>query len=191
MSFFSAFKPILLDLVSTIAFLVLFWITRDIFIATGVAIAAAIVRVGYLRLRREPIGPLLWLSVGLVIVFGTTTLITHNPRYIMIKPTLVFFTVGIAMLTTNWLPPYLPVIVKEHVSDRTLTQVCRLWALAMFTLGFANIAAALLLTPTIWSIYMATVPITVGIVASWATYALFHFIVERATRRAKLPAPAV
>lgn len=187
MFFFSAFKPIVLDLISTIAFLVLFWITGNIFIATGVAIAAAVARVGYLKLRGDPIGPLLWLSLGLVIVFGGTTLVTHNPRFIMMKPTLVFFTVGFVMLTTDWLPPYLPAIIKEHVSRRTLTHVCRLWALAMFLLGIANIGAALLFTTKIWSIYMATVPTAVEIMAFAGTYMLFRLIVSRGMR-AKLAA---
>jgi intracellular septation protein A len=182
MYFIRAFKPIVLDLISTIAFLGLFWLTGNFFVATGVAIAAAVARVGYLMLRGEPIKALLWLSVGLVIVLGTATLVTHDARFLMMKPTLVFFTIGIVMLTTNWLPPYLPEDVKEHVSERTLARVCKLWALAMFALGIANVAAALLLTPKIWSVYMGTVPTVVQIGAAAATYMLFRSIVDRGVR---------
>jgi intracellular septation protein A len=39
-----------------------------------------------------------WASLGLVIVLGGATVLTGDPRFVMIKPTIAYLTVGAAML---------------------------------------------------------------------------------------------
>src|SRR6266850_423565 len=42
----------------------------DIFVATGVAIAATFVQVGWLLVRGKKIEPMLWASLAIIVVFG-------------------------------------------------------------------------------------------------------------------------
>jgi intracellular septation protein len=65
-----AAKPLALDLLSTLVFVVLSALTHNILLATGVAMAAGAGRVVYLRLRGERVGAMQWMSLGLVTVFG-------------------------------------------------------------------------------------------------------------------------
>jgi intracellular septation protein A len=188
MFFLAALKPILLDLAATIFFLAVFWATGNIFIATAAGIGAGVARVAYLKFRSRAITPLQWLGLALIVVFGGTTLLTHNPRFVMVKPTLVFFAVAGVMLTTDWLKPYLPKGIAEHVSDAHVVLISRLWGLLVFLLGVANLAAALLLDPKLWALYAAAVPTAFQIAGLLATYAALHLLVRRRQRANTLAA---
>ena len=78
-----AARPLVLDLMSTLLFVGISAVTHNPMLATGVAIAAGVTRVVYLRARKQPINAMQWMSLGLVIVFGSATLLTHNPRFMM------------------------------------------------------------------------------------------------------------
>jgi intracellular septation protein A len=136
-------------------------------------------RVAWLRFRGRSVTPLQWLGLGLIVVFGGTTLLTHNPRFMMVKPTLVFFAVAAVMLTTDWLRPYLPKDIAEHVSEAHVALIARLWGLLVFLLGIANLAAALLLNPKLWAIYAAAVPTAFQVAGLLATYAALQLLVRR------------
>jgi intracellular septation protein len=71
-----------------LAFFVAFYVW-DILIATGVFMAATAIAVAasLSAERRMPVVPLL--SLALVLAFGGVTLITDDPRFIMIRPTIV------------------------------------------------------------------------------------------------------
>ena len=56
-----------------------------------VAIVAAII-VGLILFRR--ISPMLWLSAILILGFGAVTLYLHDPRFIQIKPTVIYTALG-------------------------------------------------------------------------------------------------
>ena len=49
-----------------------------------------------------------WMSLGLVIVFGSATLLTHNPRFMMAKPTIIYVLIGAAMMQRGWMLAYMP-----------------------------------------------------------------------------------
>lgn len=182
MFFLAALKPILLDLAATIFFLGVYWATGNIFVATAAGIGAGVARVAWLSFRGRAITPLQWLGLGLIVVFGGTTLLTHNPRFVMIKPTLVFFAVAAVMLTTDWLRPYLPEEIAKHVSEAHVALIARLWGFLVFALGLANLAAALLLEPKLWAIYAAAVPTAFQIAGLAATWAGLQLLVRRSTK---------
>lgn len=69
-----------------------------IFVATGVAIAASLAQIGYLRLRGSRIEPMQWISLGVIVVFGGATLISHNDTFIRWKPTVLYWIMGGALL---------------------------------------------------------------------------------------------
>ena len=48
---------------------------------------------------------------------GSATLITNDPRFVMIKPSLIYVIVGIVMLKPGWINRYLPPIAMELVPD--------------------------------------------------------------------------
>ena len=80
----------LFDLFPVLCFFAVYWIS-DIYIATAAAIAATIGQVAWLKLRKRRIEPMLWVSLALIVVFGGLTLVLQDKRFIMWKPTVLYW----------------------------------------------------------------------------------------------------
>lgn len=72
-----------------------FW---GIYVATGVAIAATVVQMVWLRMHHGRIEPMQWLSLGVIVVFGGATLLAHSEAFIKWKPTVLYWLMGGALL---------------------------------------------------------------------------------------------
>lgn len=69
----------------------------DIYVATGVAIAATVLQIGWLRYSTGKIEPMQWLSLGIIIVFGGATILAHDETFIKWKPTVLYWLMGGAL----------------------------------------------------------------------------------------------
>ena len=77
--------------------------------------------------RKHPVDTMQWLSIGLVVVSGIATLLTADPRFVMLKPSVIYCIVGAYMLKPGWMTRYLPpiaVLLIELVSHRLW--ICKL-----------------------------------------------------------------
>ena len=74
-----------------------------ILLATAVAIIATFAQIGYLLLRRRKIDPPLWLSLGVIVVFGGMTIYFHSEEFIKWKPTVLYWCFGIGLLVSQTL----------------------------------------------------------------------------------------
>jgi intracellular septation protein len=83
----------LFDLFPVILFFVAFQLW-DIYVATGVAIAASFAQIGWLALRRRRIDPMLWASLAIIVVFGGLTLALRDKTFIQWKPTVLYWLFG-------------------------------------------------------------------------------------------------
>ena len=86
----------LFDIFPVVLFFVAFKLF-DIYVATGVAIAATIVQIGWLRLRRRKIENMLWVSLGVIVVFGGATLVLQDETFIKWKPTVLYWLFSVAL----------------------------------------------------------------------------------------------
>ena len=66
----------------------------DIYVATGVAIAASFAQIGWLALRGRKIEPMLWASLAIIVVFGGLTLFLRDKTFIQWKPTVLYWLFG-------------------------------------------------------------------------------------------------
>ena len=69
-----------------------------IYIATAVAIAATVLQIGYLRYKHGKVEPMQWLSLGVIVLFGGATLLSHSDTFIKWKPTVLYWLMGSALL---------------------------------------------------------------------------------------------
>ncbi len=74
----------------------------DIFIATGVAIAASFAQTGLYWLRQRRFEFLHLVTLAVVTVFGGLTLALHNDAFIKWKPTLVYWILSAAVLASQF-----------------------------------------------------------------------------------------
>ena len=91
------------DYLGPAAFLVGYLVQHDILAATWWLVGGSAVGlvIAYAVERRVAILPAVW--GGAALVFGLMTLVFHDPRIIKIKPTVINFALGMAMLGGLWL----------------------------------------------------------------------------------------
>lgn len=70
----------------------------DVYVATAVAIGATIVQVGWVWHRHGKVDNMLWVSFGVIVVFGGLTLLLHDETFIKWKPTILYWLFAIALL---------------------------------------------------------------------------------------------
>lgn len=182
MNFLQAFKPIGLDLLATIFFVTIYWLTNDIILATLLGVIAGLVRFAYIKIRKQPVGPLQYLSVVLVVAAGVTTIITKDPHFVMIKSSLISLAVAGVMLSTNWMAPYLPKIVTDNMDPRIILWTSRAWGIIQIVLAITNAIVALRFSTNVWAWYASIVPTSVQLLAFAAQYGLFRILVRRNIR---------
>ncbi len=90
----------LFDLFPVILFFVAFKLF-GIYTATAVAIAATFVQIGWVWYRRRKVDNMLWVSLGVIVVFGGATLLLHDETFIKWKPTVLYWLFGAALLIAD------------------------------------------------------------------------------------------
>lgn len=176
---FYAARPILTDMLSTILFAALFALTGNIYVATGSAMALGIGQLGLEKLRRKPVPGMQWASLGLVTVLGGATLFTGDPRFVMIKPTIVYLTIGAAMLQRGWMNRYMPPASLDYLPERLVTAGGYVWAGLMFLTAVLNLFIALTMSHKAWLTFIGVFPLASKLGLFAAHYAAFRFIALR------------
>ena len=177
------FAKLAADFFSTIVFLVIYLATDNVVLATSVAIAGAVAQVIYARVRGQPLGFMTWASLGLVIVLGSATLLTHDPRFVLAKPSIAHFAIGAIMLKRGWMLRYLPPIVTETIPEY-VTVAGYAWAALMFALGAGTIGIAMTGDMKLWTFYVTVVLVGAKIAAFAIQYIAFRILVGSRLRAA-------
>ena len=139
---FAAAKLLLLDMASTFFFLVLFLLTKNIPLSVMLGVTLGVAQIGIQFARGKRIETMEWLSLFVVVASGAATLLTNDPRFVMIKPSVLYVIVGVVMLKPGWMNRYLPPAAKELVPD-VATIFGFVWAGLMFATAALNIVVAL------------------------------------------------
>src|SRR5262245_65177133 len=86
------------DFLSTIVFLIVYFVSGELYLAVIVAIAVGIGQFIALNRRGRTLDVMAWLALTMAVVLGGATLITDDSRFIMAKPTVGHFAVALVML---------------------------------------------------------------------------------------------
>src|SRR6266436_7656436 len=171
------------DFLSTILFLALYLITDNVVLATSVAIAGAVAQVIHSRVKGKPLGFMTYATVGLVIVLGSATLLTQDPRFVLAKPSIAHFAIGAIMLKRGWMLRYMPPIVTETIPEY-VTAAGYAWAALCFVLAGGTIAVAMTGDMKLWTFYVTVVLVGAKIAAFAIQYVAFRFLVGSRIRAA-------
>jgi intracellular septation protein A len=184
--FLNAARLLLLDLASTLFFLVVYLLTHNTILAVGLGIALGLAQIGIQFIRRRPIHVMEWLSLVLIIAAGIATLLTHDPRFVLIKPSVIYAIVGGVMCKPGWLNRYLPDIARTVVPD-VATIVGFAWAGLMFMSAAVNAFVALTCSLETWALIMPIYSIVSKVVVFVAGFAAIRLTAGRRIRA--MPAP--
>jgi intracellular septation protein A len=172
-------RLLLLDMAATLLFLVLFLLTHNVALSVVLGMALGIAQIGWQLVRGKPIDTMQWMSLFLVLGAGTVTLITNDPRFVMIKPSVIYLIVGVVMLKRGWMNRYLPPIAIELVPDIAVI-FGYAWSGLMFVSAGLNLVVALNFSVVTWSATMSIYGI-----ASKAAMFLIGYAVMRTIGRAR------
>jgi intracellular septation protein len=175
---------LLLDLASTILFLVVYLSTRNIPLAVALGIGLGVAQISVQYARKKLIEIMEWLSLFLVLASGTAALLTDDPRFVLFKPTVLYTIVGIVMLKPGWMNRYLPPLAKVLVAD-IATIIGFLWAALMFASAAVNVFVALAYSLTTWAWFMPLFGIGSKVALFLVSFGIMRFVGGR--RYAAMP----
>lgn len=85
------------DLFPVVLFVATYMLTDSIYLATAVIIPASIAQVVFARVRYGKVDKMLWASLVLILVMGGLTLALQDKRFIMWKPTLLYWLFAVVL----------------------------------------------------------------------------------------------
>lgn len=91
---------LLFDLFPVILFFIIFKLF-GVFAATAAAIAATFAQVGWVKYRHGKVDTMLWVSLGIIVVFGGATLLLHDETFIKWKPTILYWFFASTLLFSS------------------------------------------------------------------------------------------
>ena len=125
-----------------------------ILLATAVAIVASLLQVGWLLLRGRKVDAMLWVSLGVIVLFGGATIWLHDESFIKWKPTILYWLFGGILLcgrlvwNRNFVRSVLgaQITVPEPVWEKLLW----MWIAFFAVVGAVNIVVAYSVPTATW-----------------------------------------
>jgi intracellular septation protein len=172
------------DFLSTIVFLIVYFVSGELSLAIAVAMAVGIGQFLFLKRRGRTPDIMAWLSLVKVIALGGASLLTNDSRFIMAKPSVVHFAIGVVMLRRGWLARYMPEFVKQNVPESVLVGSGYAWAALMFALGLINLYVANRYSIDVWAWFISVYAVGAKVMAFLIQYRVIWVMI-----RSKLRAP--
>lgn len=152
-----------IDYVAILAFMLVYFISRDIFLATAVLMGGVTLQIGIYWLIKKPIGNELKLTFWASMVLGGLTLFFQNENFIKWKPSIVNWLLATVLLGAHWTQ-------KSFLIKKMLGKVLRLpdatWVTLTYAWAFAFTFAGCL---NIWVAYNFTLD-------TWVTFKFFGLV---------------
>jgi intracellular septation protein A len=181
---------LLLDMASTFFYIAVLLVTKSIPIAAVAGVGLGIGQVLWERCRGKPIQTMQWLSLFLVVASAIVTVLTNDPRFMMLKASAIYVIIGVVMLKPGWMNRYLPQQAIDLVPDIAFI-FGFVWAGLMFVSAAVNIVAAMKLSVLAWTGFMSTFALSTKIGLFLIQYATMRFIAVRRHRAAEALGDAV
>jgi intracellular septation protein len=143
----------LFDLFPVILFFIAFKLF-DIYIATGVAIAATFLQIGWLKWKGRKVDKMMWITLIIIVVFGGATLALHDETFIKWKPTVLYWLFGAAIGVAELVfgKNLIRAMLAEQVRlpDGVWTRLNWSWAGFFAFMGAANLYVAYNFSTDAW-----------------------------------------
>jgi intracellular septation protein len=96
----------------------------DIYVATGVVIAATFLQVAFTWLKTRKVAKMQLITLGVLVLFGGLTLYLHNDQFIMWKPTVINWLFGAGFLGSHLFGQK---TVVEHLMGSQIQMPTAVW----------------------------------------------------------------
>ena len=168
----------LIDYIAILAFVVIYFVTKDIFLATGVLMVGVTLQIILYWLLKKPIGNELKLTFWASMILGGMTLIFQDETFIKWKPSIVNWLLAAVLVGAH-------LFVRTYLIEKMLGKVLRLpdfawrtltygWAVAFVIAGVANIYVAYNYSLDTWVTFKFVGLLGLNIVFMIATFVYLH-----------------
>lgn len=144
---------ILFDLFPVILFFLVFKLF-GVYAATAAAIAATVAQVIWVKYRHGKVDTMLWVSLGIIAVFGGATLFLHDETFIKWKPTVLYWFFATALLFSRALfgKNLMRSLLQEKMTlpDPVWHNLNLAWSAFFAVLGLVNLYVAYNYTLDAW-----------------------------------------
>jgi len=143
----------LADLFPVLLFFGAYWFTRDMFIATGVAMVSTVLQVAVTWVRHRKVEMMQWVSLGLIVVLGGATLLLHDKHFIMWKPTLLYWIMGGGLLAGSLAGKNgMRAVMGQQINlpDGVWKKLNLAWSVFFLAMGGINLLIAYHFSEEIW-----------------------------------------
>ena len=147
----------LFDLFPIILFFIAFKLS-DIYTATIVAMVATIGQILWVYYRHRKIDAMQWLSLVMIVVFGSLTIFLHDKTFIQLKPTALYWLFSATLFISaqffqkNWIQVLMgkQVTLKASSSHSTWHRLNLAWSGFFFFMGALNLYVAFEFSEETW-----------------------------------------
>ena len=178
----SAFRQLAVDILCGWLFLAAFLISNNIYLATAAGLVTGALQVIWMLARRQKIDAMQWMAMGLVVVLGGATMVTHNPTFVVFKPSIFDACLGAMMLRPGWMIRYSPPQIRDLIPRSFMVAWGYLWAFCWFALGVSNIVIERAYGLKTWALWTNFSPMALAFGLIGAGLLIFPPLVRRAAR---------
>jgi len=126
----------------------------DIYVATGVAIAATFGQIAWVWMRHRKVDTMLWVSLAIIVVFGGATLLLRDETFIKWKPTVLYWLFGAALLIADLVfrKNIIRLIMGKQIElpENIWAKLNLSWVAFFVIMGIINIYVAYNFSTDIW-----------------------------------------
>ena len=133
------------DFIAIILFFAAYSFTKNIVLATAVAVGIGIIQAVYTYWKMRKLEPMQWLSLILIVVFGGLTIILNDRTFIMLKTTILPWLMALA----RWVMQLrgkngLRLLMGKELSlpEKIWNKLAYAWIFFFIFLGLLNLAIA-------------------------------------------------
>ena len=147
---------VLSDLIAVILFFLAYTLTKDIFLATAVAIVIGVMQAAFLWWKHKKLDTMQWVSLLLIVVLGGATILFQNDSFIKWKPTALFWFGAVALLISQLFKKdaLKSMMGKEiQLPDAVWQRLGIMWITFLFVMGLVNIVVAYTFSQEFWVNY--------------------------------------
>jgi intracellular septation protein len=125
-----------------------------IYTATGVAIAASLLQIGFVFALGKKIEYTMWVNLIVISLFGGMTLIFHNEIFIKWKPTILYLTFALSLLISDlyFKKNLLKTLMREglELPEKVWRGMNSAWILFFSLLAAVNLIVAYTFSTDTW-----------------------------------------
>ena len=125
-----------------------------IYVATAVAMGATVVQIAWVWVRHRKVDNMLWVSLGVILVFGGATLLLQDETFIKWKPTVLYwlFAGALGIAAVGFKKNLIRSMLEQQVTmpDPIWTRLLASWILFFTAMGAINLLVAYNFSTDAW-----------------------------------------